>query len=107
MQTLGKQDPYVEFKYNGEKFKTAVHEDGDTAPAWDDEFTFFLEALWHEIKFTVRDEEVFGSRKIGQVVVKASSLCFNNGVREWFTITYKDKYAGKLLIETKFKPVEA
>lgn len=36
--------------------------------------------------------------------MKLSSLCINNGVRDWFSLDYKGKNAGQILIETKFTP---
>lgn len=36
--------------------------------------------------------------------IKFTSLCFNNGVREWFALEYKNKKAGQILLETKYHP---
>lgn len=45
-----------------------------------------------------------GATIIGTATIKASALCFNNGVRDWFTFEYKGKSCGQVMFETKFTP---
>lgn len=35
--------------------------------------------------------------QVGMAVIKVSALCINGGVRDWFTINYKNKPAGSVL----------
>ena len=103
VQTFGKQDPFVLIKYQGNEYKTKVHEDGGKTPAWGDTFEIPLGSVADEFTFEVRDDEVMGSCMIGSTHVKGSALAINNGVREWFTIYHDDKSAGEIHLETHFK----
>jgi len=42
----------------------------------------------------VLDEDVGTDDIVGMVTIKISSLCINNGVKEWFPIEYHNKEAG-------------
>lgn len=44
------------------------------------------------------------SDPVGWVKIKMSSLMFNNGVNDWFTISYENKSSGKIHIISKFAP---
>ena len=57
-----------------------------------------------EFTIEVKDQDVLSSSLIGMTKVKASSLCINNGVRDWFTVDYKGRSAGQVCLDTKFTP---
>jgi hypothetical protein len=46
-------------------------------------FDFQIGAVSDDIKFTVRDDDVTTTEIVGSVSLKCSSLCYNNGVRDW------------------------
>ncbi len=77
-------DPYVKFVYMGTRYKTRIVEDGGQNPTWNQSFDISITSLSDEIQFEVKDDEVCGARLIGTLTIKASALCINNGVREWF-----------------------
>lgn len=104
VETFGKQDPYVKITYLGTPYKTRVHNDGGKRPVWNQAFDFQIGSISDEIHLEVKDDDVIGAEMIGQATIKASSLCINNGVRDWFTVEYKNKSAGKILLDTKFTP---
>ncbi len=56
------------------------------------------------MQFYVKDNDVVGAKEIGSTIIKASSLCINNGVRDWFTFFYEGKEVGQILMESKFTP---
>lgn len=56
------------------------------------------------MQFHVKDNDVVGAKLIGSALIKASSFCINNGVREWFSINHEGEEVGQILIESKFTP---
>ena len=44
--------------------------------------------------FEVRDKEIIGSRMIASTSIKASALCGNGFVRDWFTVLRDGHSAG-------------
>jgi hypothetical protein len=54
--------------------------------------------------FSVRDDDVIGSKLIATAVIKVSAFCINFGVREWFSVNFEGEDAGQSLIESKFTP---
>ncbi|CDW71125.1 c2 domain containing protein [Stylonychia lemnae] len=124
-EAFGKMDPFVQVEYNGNKYKTRVHQGGGKAPVWNhvgiidllilQEFQIHVGSLQDDLTLKVLDEDVTKDDfvniaqqqdilQIGMSLIKMSSLCINNGVRDWFTINYKQKQAGQVLIETKYQP---
>lgn len=89
VETFGKMDPYVTCEYLGQKYKTIIHEDGGKTPVWNHTFDIPIGALSDDMQFYVKDNDVVGATEIGSAIIKASSLCINNGVRDWFTFNYQ------------------
>ncbi len=54
------------------------------------------------MQFFVKDNDVVGATEIGSAIIKASSFCINNGVRDWFTFNYQGEAIGQILMESKF-----
>jgi len=57
-----------------------------------------------EIFMQVFDEDLMDSDLVGETTIKISSLCFGTGLDEWFDITYKGKYAGKVHLKAEWTP---
>lgn len=104
VETFGKQDPYVTIHYGGVKYKTKIIDGGGKTPVWNHAFDIPIASASDDLQFYVKDNDVIGAKLIAQAVIKASALCYNNGVRDWFTVTYEGKDAGQILLETKFIP---
>ena len=90
--------------YMGTKYKTRIHENGGKNPVWNQTFVLQLGSTTDDIKFEVKDNDAVGATIIGQATIKASSLCINGGVRDWFTVDFRGRSAGQILIESKFTP---
>ena len=101
-ETFGKMDPFVVLEYNGTKYKTRTHQGGGKLPTWNHEFQIKVGGLNDDIKISVMDEDVSSDDFVGMAMLKLSSLCINGGVRDWFPITYKEKSAGQILLQTKY-----
>lgn len=56
---------------------------------WNHTFDIPIGALSDDMQFYVKDNDVVGATEIGSAIIKASSLCINNGVRDWFTFNYQ------------------
>jgi Ca2+-dependent lipid-binding protein len=94
VETFGKMDPYVTCIYMGQKYKTIINEDGGKTPVWNHTFDIPIGSVQDDLEFHLKDNNVIGAEEIGSSILKASSLCINNGVREWFTFTYQGTEAG-------------
>ena len=104
VEVFGKQDPYVKMVYMGTKYKTRFHENAGKNPVWNQTFILQLGSTGDDIKLEVKDHDTIGATIIGQATIKASSLCVNGGVRDWFTVDFRGRSAGQILIESKFTP---
>ena len=102
VETFGKMDPYVTCEYLGQKYKTIIHEDGGKNPVWNHTFDIPIGALSDDMHFFVKDNDIVGATEIGSAIIKASSFCINNGVRDWFTFNYQGEAIGQVLMESKF-----
>ena len=100
---LRKMDPYVNFKYKGEKQASAVCNDGHMKPVWQDQtFEFRLDAYCKNIFIQVKDKDLLKAPLIGEADLHVDDLIKKGGVFEWFNLKYKEKSAGKIKLETKF-----
>ena len=104
VEVFGKQDPYVKMVYMGTKYKTRVHENAGKNPVWNQTFILQLGSTTDDIKLEIKDNVTVGATIIGQATIKASSLCIKGGVRDWFTVDFRGRSAGQILIESKYTP---
>jgi Ca2+-dependent lipid-binding protein len=103
VESFGKQDPYVKITYMGTPYKTVVHQNGGKSPVWNQTFDIRIGGMGDELLLEVKDEDVVGAKFIGHATIKASALCINGGVREYFTITEKKGGSvGQVMLDTKF-----
>ena len=104
VELFGTQDPYCKIEYMGRKYETQVCLNGGKNPVWNNSFDFELQSVKDDLEIQVKDKNLIGAEMIGGGVMKASSLCINNGVRDWFPIEYDNDRVGDVLIETRFTP---
>ena len=101
-QMIGKMDPYLCLEYGGQKFKSKVSSGGGKFPTWNESFELDIKSVNDEIKLCAKDENIISNDFIGQAFIKVSSLIMNNGVRDWFVLSYQEKQAGQILLETQW-----
>ncbi|CDW80549.1 c2 domain containing protein [Stylonychia lemnae] len=94
-------DPFCILEYNGNKYKTRTHHGAGKLPVWNHEFSFHVSSIQDDLTLKVMDEDVTTDDFIGMAMIKLSALCINGGVREWFTINYKQKQAGSVLYSSQ------
>ena len=99
-----KMDPYLLIDYNGVQQRTKVCRDGGKTPIWDETFEIPLQSVSDEIQFHIRDDDLIGSELVAVASIKASAFCFNGGTRDYFSVEYEGRPAGKLLLQTHFTP---
>jgi len=105
LETFGKQDPYVKITYMGTPYKTKVHQNGGKNPVWNQAFEIRIGSINDDMLVEVKDDDVVGAKIIGKATIKASSMCINGGVRDYFTMTdLHGKSVGQIMLETKFTP---
>ena len=97
-------DPYCIIALLGDdkSHKTRTHQGGGKTPRWGDEFEIKVTNMSKELRFSVFDEDVTSSDKIGYVVLKYGALCFNNGINDWFNIFYENRLSGQIYLETRY-----
>lgn len=71
---------------------------------WNHTFDIKIGSVQDDMQFHVKDNDVIGANEIGSAIIKASSLCINGGVREWFTFQYEGKDIGQIMMESKYTP---
>lgn len=101
---FGKMDPFVVITYLGRDYQTKVHESGGKTPIWNHSFDIQLGSINDDIQMKVKDDDMIGSKMIGEANLKASSLCINNGVRDWFKIYWEGKEVGLILLKSEYVP---
>ena len=79
-------DPYVIVTYMGNTYTTKVHGSAGKEPVRKQTFEIPLQSVNDEIDFVVKDKDVIGSEKVGSARIKGTSLRFNSGIRDWFTV---------------------
>uniref|UniRef100_A0A7S0H6J5 C2 domain-containing protein n=1 Tax=Amorphochlora amoebiformis TaxID=1561963 RepID=A0A7S0H6J5_9EUKA len=105
-QMLGKQDPYVEVKFAGQKKKTKTHTDGDRFPVWDSTIEFKCQSVKDfTIKFSVWNKNLATlDDSIGVLQIPVLVLLSNPSV--WLPLYRHEDHrteCGKILVETKFE----
>jgi hypothetical protein len=63
-----------------------------------------VESHTEEVFLRVWDQDMTTSDAVGFTKIKLSSLMINNGVDDWFTITYDNKPSGEIHIISEFTP---
>jgi len=84
--SFGNMDPYVSLSLREQTFKTKVLQSGGAKPVWNESFDFDVKYIGDNLKLTVFDKDVTSDDRLGEVLIKVSALCANNGVDEWFEI---------------------
>ncbi|TNV71889.1 hypothetical protein FGO68_gene14958 [Halteria grandinella] len=107
-------DPYLVLECNGQKAQTKVHHGGGKYPVWNQvreycdmgfqSFDFTVNSQNDEILIKCFDSDPGKDDFVGQCRIKVSTLCINNGVREWINMDRKQKLMGQIMLETRFTP---
>ncbi|KAI0773948.1 hypothetical protein C8Q74DRAFT_1368473 [Fomes fomentarius] len=110
---IGKQDPYCQVIFNGEKRRTKAIKRGGQHPEWDEEIRFEL----YEDSNGKGPPKVEGGNYlaiacyaddprepdlIGESKVDLTEVLTKGETDEWFTILHKEKYCGEVYLELTF-----
>ena len=87
---MGTMDPYCTITFKEQKYKTKVNDNGGKTPKWTDEFQLQVTDPTEELMLRCWDQDLTKSDAIGYCKIKCSSLMFNRGVHDWFTIHYEN-----------------
>ncbi|PIL36761.1 hypothetical protein GSI_00450 [Ganoderma sinense ZZ0214-1] len=128
---IGKQDPYCQVIFNGEKRRTKAIKRGGQHPEWDEEIRFELYEDVDELPqipgvdppppppkangkgppkvkggsfmaVACYAEDVREPDLIGETKVDLTEVLTKGETDEWFTIMHKDKYCGEVYFELTF-----
>ena len=103
-ELFDKMDPYCVLNYKGKKIQTRVHEGGGKTPKWNEEFTIMLEDNGGELQVIIMDSDMVTDDTVGGICIGMRHLVATEPVKEWYELQYKNKSAGKVLLETVFIP---
>jgi hypothetical protein len=109
-RTLGVQDPYCEIKVGGKKHKTKVHENGDTAPEWDEAFDFSSVDSDDKLTVNVMDEKSFRANcLLGKCRLPVNLFLSGNVMDQWYGLTNEDgdKPAGEIHLRVQLDGAQA
>jgi len=105
-------DPYVtvDTVYKGEHtsrlIKTRVM-DNNLNPKWEESFQVQICHKFEALTFTVKDMDVFTSKKMGFLTIRAQELLSSESIEGWFPLTSRmGRHAGSIRIFLKFKNME-
>ena len=59
-----------------------------------------------DLHLAIMDEKMLSDDTIGEATIKISSLCFGNGLDEWFVIQYRGEPAGHVHLSSEWNPEE-
>jgi len=108
VQTLGKQDPFLQLSFDGDKISGKEHDNGGKNPRWDQTFHFPLDAKNTQTKLKIRvsDKNITLNTQIGEVEIAVSGLLQTPhvGVKHEFDLLYESKSSGKLYATTTWFP---
>jgi len=98
---IGKMNPYCAFIVGDNIFRGQVCKKGGKHPHWDDAVTIpFTNAS--QVIVEVMDKDRFSrDDNIGSFMINLNELQSGGGSR-WYPLTYKNKPAGEILLETSF-----
>jgi hypothetical protein len=108
VQTLGKQDPFLQLHFDGDKISGKEHDNGGKNPRWDQTFHFPVDAKNAQTKLKIRvlDKNITLNTQIGEVEALMSGLLQSPhvAVKREFDVVHEGKNAGKLNATTMWLP---
>lgn len=101
-ETFGKMDPFCRVKIGSDTQETKVHNNGGKFPAWTDTLAFQKtnESL---IYVQVWDKDTFKDDLVGECTLPLQSVIDKKKSSEWYTLSFKGKNAGEILMEVTYK----
>ena len=104
--TFTGMDPFVAIQYRQQQFKTSA-KDGKN-PEWNEAFDIDVKYVGDDMVIIVWDKCTEGDDKVGEMNIKASSLCPSSaGIDDWFPLHYKGKQVGQLHLKSTWTPAGA
>ena len=102
-ETFGKMDPFCKVSIEGVSYETKVHSNGGKFPAWKDVLTF-NRTNQNLMNIEVWDKDTFNDDMIGECTVPLTTIIEKKKSSDWYTLSYKGKNAGEILIEAEWRP---
>ena len=120
--TFTSMDPYVKITYRMQEFKTETNNGKN--PEWNEAFDIDVKYVGDDMIIKVLDKCMEGDddvstvyfisflihattliyAQVGEMNIKASSLCSGTGIDDWFPIHYKGKQSGQLHLKSTWAP---
>jgi len=101
VQTIGKQDPFLEARLGKQKDKSRVHDDGNDVAKWGDEFRFALRGSEKTLELICKNENIFVDKEIGRVSIPVSAIVKQKSgldEKKWFKITRDGEDRGEISV---------
>lgn len=103
-------DPYTVVVVAGARVARTRVINNDANPKWNEHFLVPVAHYAHTIRFVVKDQDVMGSERIGEVSIAANLLANGGVVDGWFDLVDKEgipsKEGAKLRVSARYISVE-
>lgn len=102
-ETFGKMDPFCKVSVEGFSYETKVHSNGGKFPAWRDVFSYNItnQSL---MNVEIWDKDTLSNDLVGECTIPLNAIIEKKKSSEWYTLSYKGKNAGEVLIEAEWRP---
>jgi len=105
-EAVGKMDPFCKLFLREETFITVVKHKAGKKPEWKQTFEIDVKYIGDDLKIECWDyEKIGGDDLIGATKIKVSALCANEGIDDWWPLSFNGKEAGKLRLKSKWQPL--
>ena len=106
--TFGKMNQYCLIETRMQRFRTATMNGAGKEPTWfDEQMMIDVKYVGDDLHLAVMDETVGIDDSIGEATIKLTSLCYGDGLDEWFEIIYRGKEAGHIHLSSKWTPEDS
>jgi len=103
---IGKMDPYCAMSVGNVKVKGQICKKGGKHPHWTDTLTVPINNESKVLVELMDKDKITHDDNIGSVVLDLREVQSSGKINRWYPLTYKNKPAGEILLETMYQPQE-
>jgi len=103
-ELLGKMSPYCSFVVGNERLSSGVSNKGGKHPIWNDTVVVPAQGQQNMIVQVMDKDKITQDDIIGDFMVDLGEVQSRGQVSRWYPLTYKNKPAGEILIESYYQP---
>jgi len=101
---LSKMSPYCEVTVGGSKIKGQICTKGGKNPHWNDAITIPATHQTQVVLELMDKDKITRDDNIGSLLLDLQEVQASGQVSKWYPLTYKNKPAGEILLQTMYQP---